>query len=319
MRRTSEVLPFTLTEIFVLLFFALALLLVWKSELLVSAEETNEQWEPTIKAASEASLTPVGVSEIIRSIQKQKDSIPEAFDVLARVMTESGAARAVMQQALRPEDSTAVALHDTVSLSVLADSMAQQQSRMKERAQALEDSLRRQREAAQEQIEVLERLLNRPGSDVEALKACVDTLADVRVRSEILEDDLTNSRGQAQACFRRLGNGLDHPPCWATPSGRPEYAYEVILRTSSVMVEPVWPDHRVREARATPGMLRLGAGEMSYAEFARRAIPVFQWSARQEPECRHFVRIRDEVDGGKEAYKENLETVERFFYKLLVN
>jgi hypothetical protein len=66
--------------------------------------------------------------------------------------------------------------------------------------------------------------------------------------------------------------------------------------------------------------MREVAGQgLTYHEFSRRALPILRWSQRQEPGCRHFVRILDRVDGGKDAFKAGLLTVERYFYKLLVD
>ena len=58
---------------------------------------------------------------------------------------------------------------------------------------------------------------------------------------------------------------------------------------------------------------------LTYAELRRRALPILRWSQRQDPPCRHFVRILDRVDGGKNAFKAGMLTVEGYFYKLLVD
>jgi hypothetical protein len=65
-------------------------------------------------------------------------------------------------------------------------------------------------------------------------------------------------------------------------------------------------------------MLGLPGMGLSYSDFSIRAAPIFQWSQAQDPHCRHFVRILDRVEGGKDAFIAGLLTVERFFYKYFV-
>lgn len=298
-RNAGEVLPFTLSELFVLLFFALALALVWQSNARAEAEDEAMLLRDTL-AEAEETLGPTGVSELVRMLRESRDSIPDDFKELVRSVRDQAQVREALQAHLRERglDSAAVNAAPT---------------------QMLVDSLLAMHSEAERRAETMAVALQRSGKDGNALMACTDTLAAARTDLATAFSDLANARNQAQACFRRLGNGLDHPPCWADDAGRPEYAFNVTLHTSTVTVTPAWAAGRADDAERIPGMRAAVGDRMSYGEFSRRALPVFEWSTQQNPECRHFVRIVDRVDGGKDAFKKNLLTVERFFYKLLAN
>lgn len=319
MKRSGQVLPFTLTELFVLLFFALALALVWQTTARAEAEKETSEWEPLIADSVVASLGPAGVREVINILHQGEDSIPENFDTLVREVREQGEARRQLQDELKRQGADSMAV-DTASLRSLADSVLARQQRAEERNQALQDSMATREAQAAQRIQELKDALERATPDGAALAACMDTLSTAQDQLASIRSERDNARNQAQACYNRLGNGLDHPPCWADADGRPEYAYQTTLHTDSLVVEPVWPAHRASEAANIPGMTALGSGAMNYQAFSQKALPVFAWSTRQTPECRHFVRIVDQTPpAAKAAYKQNLRTVERFFYKLLVN
>ena len=119
--------------------------------------------------------------------------------------------------------------------------------------------------------------------------------------------------------------GGDFPPCWEEPAEdyRFEivYALEVVLRAEEIDVRGIWPEsYRLRADQVTNLMNLAEAGTISYADFRREALPVFEWSQSQPTRCRHFVVIHDSVQSAnaKEDFKYGLLTVEDFFYKYLV-
>lgn len=251
-RRRSGLLPFTLTEVLALLFFALALALVREASQRAEAEERAAK-----NQALEAAFGPLG---------------PEGAAALVSVLTQGG--RSV------PEDF---------------------------------DELVRDARMAVEARETLERLAEETGD------AALGEPQDITERIEQLLDSNRNLRGQLANLQRRAGSGLDHPPCWADERGRPEYAFRITLRDGTVDVEPIWPPHREDDARRTPGMTAAPGTVLTLADFERRAAPIFAWSRRQDPECRHMVRVVDRVPADeKDVFIDELLAVERYFYKYLV-
>jgi hypothetical protein len=288
-RGKGQVLPFTLSEVFTLLFFALALVLVYEvyraRERERESKETEEIKDALIPLGSEGTKTLV---DIMKGAQ---DSIPNDWQELVRTVQRASDERQRLQQELRrlmPGSTWA----DTASDAQLLDSLIASCDRASVAGESLAEAM------------------GLPESERNVL----DSLAGM---VSILRRESRNVRGQLEYLRERCG--LDHPPCWADRNGRPEYAYEVEMMTGAVSVLPIWPTDRSADADTIPGMLDLPGVRLPYPEFIRRAIPVFEWSTRQTPECRHFVVIVDHVEGGKEAFKEALLTVERFFYKLLSN
>ena len=326
-KNKGQVLPFTLSEVFTLLFFALALVLVYES---LRLQELEKKVADNQEAAE--AIEPLGLEDartLIEMVAEASDSIPNDFTELVRTIRRESEARRELEERLLKvvQDSIWV---DTTPGRRLLDSLqteTENRRRVEEAikemvgdstwldsasATALIDTLL----ASRERMEIAaERLAQELGLG-ESERDLVDRMAGDVSQAEREASDL---RGQIENLIGQLGNGLDHPPCWPDAAGRPEYAYEVEIMNDLVSVRQVWPPHRAAQAAEIPGMLALPGANLSYDEFIRRSIPVFNWSARRDPECRHFVRIVDRVDGGKEPYKEALLTVERFFYKFLVN
>lgn len=296
--RQSQVLPFTLTELLVLLFFVLALALLFEGIRRVRAEERIAENEELVELAERlGSDRAEAWAEIIE--QSGRD-VPEDFDELVRSVQESSVSREALQGQL-VEDGMDSSQVQTMSTEELLDSVVQKAER------------------ARREVEILRATAGFGGDAQARIESIVEDLRDVERAQQQLEQEKDDLQNQVTYLQRRVGNGLDHPPCWADSQGRPEYAFEVTLRTGTIDVRPVWPSHRADDARRVPGMLSVPGDNLSLSEFARRAFPVFEWSTQQNPECRHFVRIRDRVEGGKDPFKEALLTVERYFYKLLLD
>jgi hypothetical protein len=120
------------------------------------------------------------------------------------------------------------------------------------------------------------------------------------------------------------GRGSDPPCWWQFVEGDRDiiYVLEVVLRSQELSLRPIWPDDYDQEARRVPNLVQLSqAGTVTYPQFRRLALPVLRWGQTQNPQCRHFVRIYDSVQGGDEKndFKNALLTVEDFFYKYLVD
>jgi hypothetical protein len=155
---------------------------------------------------------------------------------------------------------------------------------------------------------------------IEAARAA----ADSALQDQGLDPAPARGDGPITAIIQAFRGQGDYPPCWADYSRRRRtiiYALEVTLFSDVARVRRAWTAGYEDRAAAVPGLQRLArTGELNYGEFGRLAAPVFQWSNRQDPPCRHYIVIHDSVSGGdeKETFKENLLTVESYFYKNLV-
>lgn len=286
-----QVLPFTLTEIFVLLFFALALALAWERSELERVRAETEEHADLIELADQ--LGPVASQELARIVRTEAQGIPEEFTELTRMLEEQGEVRERAMAALveRGADSTRMAEKSTAAL---VDTLAylSKQDRMR-----------------------FSNLVEAAGAQPDAAEA-IDSLVAQVSRLDDRSQELANQVAYYQ---RASGNGLDHPPCWANEAGEIEYAYEAVLRTGTVDLTKMWPPHRQAAADTIQGMVQAPGDGLTLDEFERRVRPILEWSTEQDPECRHFVVLVDEVAESKDAFKAGMLTVERFFYKRLEN
>jgi hypothetical protein len=258
-REQDQVLPITLTEVIILLFFALALAFVWNARELTAVPE--EIREPFVSGSA---LEPEpGWSIIVRCIEGVDVCDPGAAPVLVEIARDLG----IRTEGARPSE--------------------------------LADSIKRQ---------------------IEAARAAADTA--------LMEDGQDPEAARGPGPITRIvqafrGQG-DFPPCWADYStGRREiiYAFDVTLFSDIVRFRRRWPVSHDDSAAAVPGITPLADAELlPYPRFRELAAPVLRWSNAHDPPCRHYVVIHDSVSGGdeKEDFKQNLLTVEGYFYKNLV-
>jgi len=131
--------------------------------------------------------------------------------------------------------------------------------------------------------------------------------------------DLETLRGQYANLRQRLesaGLGLEMPPCWATADGRPEYIFNIALKSAGLQVRDTTPPHRAAAREALPIPKQLFADEVNPAEFLSLTNALLDWSKAQNPECRFFVRVFDLTPADrKDLYKSRLRNVEHVFYK----
>lgn len=160
------------------------------------------------------------------------------------------------------------------------------------------------------------------GKEHETVQQVVDaassyaSLTKSGVNVKALQKDNSDLRGQVTFLQNRLNanGGRDYPPCWLSTSGKVEYLFAIELRSDGVAVTPAWPPGRDADARALPGSDSLLAGPYSYTEFESRVRSIFDWSRKQNPECRHYVQLKSTITDAVQSDRMRLR-VENFFYK----
>lgn len=181
----------------------------------------------------------------------------------------------------------------------------------------------------------------------EVCEVCPDTdefisqLENCREKISGIEDTLKNSGLTLEEGFaimeeilitaRRRGidprtiadrlNGTGIPSCWYDLENKEEYLFQIILYDDGVRFDPVWPGHRAGDAAKIPGVSEIQTGSIVPPKSQNQALtqilahsdrknPVFQ----DEPPCRYYAWFVDETTT-KQAYKEQLDYLEGFFYK----
>lgn len=136
--------------------------------------------------------------------------------------------------------------------------------------------------------------------------------------NKALELEVLNTKGQnanLREKVKLLGNGLDHPPCWADPiTGKIQYLYNVVISENGVEVLKGWPSSRNEQATNDEDILSgIGAYDSNNTMWGKTS-KIFNWSVKHE--CRHYVRIYDHAES-KKSFKNYLLGVENHFYKFL--
>ncbi len=120
--------------------------------------------------------------------------------------------------------------------------------------------------------------------------------------------------GNAERRLQEVSHGTEWPACWAdATTGRPEYIFDVALKSASIVVrDNALPHRRERQAMLPIQGMRFET-DLTTPEFRMMTAELFKWSERER--CRFFVRAFDLTQAHeKAAYKVDLRTVGEHFY-----
>jgi hypothetical protein len=294
--RRGMVLGLTMAEIMTLIVFAL--LLVVGSVLIVSDEE-KRGLEITVKAlqaeieAATAGLavdhqTPEDIFRELILAKKQAEALPglraKIADLEEKLKQDSRLTEAVKKLGDVNDPKHAEDLAAAIELSALITQL-QQAGDIK---------------------------LDKPG------------LLALLNRAKLAGDVAANLRGQIvhlEAAAKASGKGTEFPPCWADEqTGRPEFIFDVSVTSLGIIVRDNAIPHRAAEQALLPiAGIEFGRN-ISNAAFAAETRPLLDWSSRQDPVCRFFVRLYDMTGPTEKAtFKAGFRTVGSSFYNLLLD
>ena len=263
-----------------------------------------------MRAADEQGLTPVEVREAIEN----RAAWGEAVDETGRSAEPKemrdllDAVRAATEQGLSPEQ-VANAVEAQQELAEALNSEGDEAT--EEAINEVVHDARRWREMGGEEVSTL----------TDRLEEAIDERDREREEVERLQDHI-----------RSLGSGTDHPSCWYLDDGiTTAYLFDVALTSLGLVVDFAATSQDVVSASGD----RLGTAEEARAslpigsvqrqqvlrpeQFLRQTRGLHEWSKERDPECRFFVRVFDRTAASqKQLYKDQLETVEQPFYKLLM-
>ncbi len=146
-------------------------------------------------------------------------------------------------------------------------------------------------------------------------KGIEETLAEKLETILQRQKDIVGQNVNLRNKVAKLGNGLDHPPCWADPvSGNIQYLYNVVINEDSLEFHPGWPKSREVQALNSNTIMRIIGSYHTNSDLWSKSLPLFRESVKSE--CRHFVRVYDDAIS-KKSFKSYLLGIENHFYKLL--
>ena len=263
-----------------------------------------------MRAADEQGLTPVEVREAIEN----RAAWGEAVDETGRLAEPKemrdllDAVRAATEQGLSPEQ-VANAVEAQQELAEALNSEGDEAT--EEAINEVVNDARRWREMGGEEVSTL----------TDRLEEALDERDREREEVERLQDHI-----------RSLGSGTDHPSCWYLDDGiTTAYLFDVALTSLGLVVDFAATSQdvvsasgdRLGTAAEARSSLPIGSVQRQQLlrpeQFLRQTRGLHDWSKERDPECRFFVRVFDRTAASqKQLYKDQLETVEQPFYKLLM-
>jgi len=119
------------------------------------------------------------------------------------------------------------------------------------------------------------------------------------------------ARDRAQETIRGY---VGHIAC-LEKDNKPEYSYDLTIHADIIGVQKTNALLR-REARGgiqdMPQLTQVSSAAISIGTFHKRAKILYNWSSKQQPECRHYVILREGEAMGR--YKEHRLNIEKYFY-----
>lgn len=313
--RRGLILGLTMAEVVTLVLFAL--LLIWMTGLRGSAERQTEIEKLRARIAG---------------LETQREAVlgsaerANAFDDLFRELTAVKAKVTELESRAKARDSAVEALASLGYSFADQKSAAKSEADIRERLEiasavikqtgsamssgSVDEATLRKKVAALAEIHSA---LSREGLTTETFgKACADALrqkSQQTIRMSTLEGRLKNAERQLGIG----GRGTEKPACWADDTGKPEYIFDVALKSRSVMMRDNALSHRQPEQAMLPISAIVFGSELTQQDFRLQTRALFEWSEKEG--CRFFVRVFDETaPHEKDAYKRQLRTVGEHFY-----
>lgn len=289
--RKSSVLDTSLTEMAFIFFFILLLIAIWKIN---EQEQKKEELAQQILNEQTRTENYEVISTLVEQIKAQigTDSVDELFSELVKATTENSSMKSELEtlKTQLEEQSAALDAYEQNLREVLVND---------------------DKNAIAEKLKAYAQLKNKLDSVSEASKDTVETLDDVLIQLNDLKGQNNNLRQQVV----RLGNGLDHPPCWAdSETGAIEYVFDVVINEDTTVFYAGWPENRAQQALSDPKISNVPGVYSSKEELWVKTRELYNESVKNK--CRHFVRIYDHATT-KDAFKNKLLAVENHFYKSL--
>lgn len=284
----SFLLPMTLAEVSILLFFLL---------LFVAFNQIREVESEAQRSSAAAEKLQSKLQESRAKVSKLETYISETKNLSERQI------RTMMEKLERKK-----------KMKKLREKVAS----LKNQVRGLDSLATLREQQTDEEFKELVRSASQNIGREKKIERLTERLEEARADLDSTRSALGDYKAQSLNLSRRLKEaGQGYPPCWAGEDGNPQYIYTVRLLGDSLQVRPNWPPGREGDVQTIPGAFELAGRRVSRSMFAELADPILEWSRQQSPECRHFVVIKDSKKTTKEEFKNEMFLVERFFYKYI--
>ena len=120
--------------------------------------------------------------------------------------------------------------------------------------------------------------------------------------------------------FKRVtGKGMVYPPCWIDDDAKIQYTFRLVVTDNKIRIENIFPLNRYDEYSLITKKIDYNKKYLTHGEFRNKMSSFLSFSKKQIPECRFYVKVKDETSrGAKAQWKRGLSSVESAFYKYLL-
>jgi len=150
--------------------------------------------------------------------------------------------------------------------------------------------------------------------DIKSALSALNNSSDLVNQKRVLEKENETLKGQVLNLTQRLGGrGIEYPPCWVTSNGKPEYIFDVALRSNGYIIRDRIQPHRQEEKSQLPIQQITLNTQISQDTFSKQTKALLNWS--KDHNCRFFVRIYDQTGPQeKDNYKLKERILQQSFY-----
>lgn len=155
-------------------------------------------------------------------------------------------------------------------------------------------------------VESLQQAIESKDAKIMELSSLVDDLRGQLERFRVLNEKWASRPG---------GAGLDNPRCRVpgAPS-EPSKVYDLVMGTDYFELTARWSADLDQKYYSIPAFFTIGrARRLTHADFVNFGKRIYRWSVTDRG-CRFIVRVIDNTGESKSTYRRQLSTIERFFY-----
>jgi hypothetical protein len=294
--RRGLVLGLTMTEIMLLILFALLLALAAalanRQEIIKAKNKEIALLAPVKQQLEELFRTsPAGVTveDILRRIERQQSQIAAQERELER---------------LRPMEASKTVLDDIIREIKRADGTIPPSEQIVEqlkKAKKMADENAAQRkeidrlgafEASAKKLDEIGRELKAAGIEQATAKSILEMVQQAQ-RTGKESETLKGQMAQLTNKLNSLGRGNDFPTCWPTPEGKTESIFDLTISGAGIRIKDRQLSHRTQDKAQLPLSSVRYDVDLPGSTFLEQLRPLYQWSV--EHRCRFHVIIRSSV------------------------
>ena len=311
--RGSEILGLSLTELLMLITFALLIVMTLFFRDLHAAQKINKNIDTIRKAAHENSQN---ARKVMEKYFDNKMSSPTNFSPVEQLAQSDTALSTLLSEAKKPEAEKHLKkykLPEIWSELTNAQRLAQEADKHAEKLRKKLSAIEMDRDQAHEEVEKLKDKLDGYAELERYVKPeDLPKITNLAKKNRDLEGMIIN--------LRNRGTGRDHPPCWTSHlKGEIEFTFEVKVGEPEFTFRPILPDYRIPDLTKVSNDSALRQpGQVDRDEFKNKMLPFLKFGQASSPECRFWVKVIDDTGPtSKDAWKSGLSTIEGYFYKEL--